>query len=108
MPPWQRRVLTRLRELATTGRVNFTAKARDELAASGLHRDDVVDILASLGRAEPIERLRSARSGEWLYVFRPDVGGDRFYLKVVLRSGCRLISCHDDAHEEGGEATDGE
>ena len=76
MPPWQRRVLTRLRALAVVGRVDFTAKARDELAASGLHRDDV--------------------------------GGDPFYLKVVLRSGCTLISCHDDAHEEGGEATDGE
>ena len=108
MPPWQRRVLTRLRALAVVGRVDFTAKAREELAASGLQREDVIDILASLGRAEPIERLRSARTGEWLYVFRPDVGGDPFYLKVVLRSGCRLVSCHEDAHEAASEAPDGE
>ena len=108
MPPWQHRVVTRLRALASAGRVDFTAKARDEMAAAGLHRDDVLDILASLRRAEPIERLRSARSGEWLYVLRPDIGGDTFYLKVVLRSGCRLVSCHEDAHGAAGEASDGE
>jgi len=108
VPPWQRRVLTRLRALAATGRVVFTAKARGEMAAAGLRPEDVLDILASLRRAEPIERLRSARSGEWLYVFRPDVGGDPFYLKVVLRSGCTLVSCHEDAHEAASEATDGE
>ena len=55
-----------------------------------------------------LTRLRSAHSGEWLYVFRPDVGGDPFYLKVVLRSGCTLISCHDDAPDATSEATDGE
>ena len=36
-----------------------------------------------------LTRLRSARSGEWPYVFRPDVGGDPFYLKVVLRADAR-------------------
>lgn len=108
MPPWQHRVLTRLRALASAGRVEFTGKARDEMAAAGLQREDVLDILASCGRGERLGRLRSARSGEWLYVFRPDVGGSPFYLKVVLRDGCRLVSCHEDAHEATSEATDGE
>ena len=108
MPPWQRRVPTRLRTLAAAGRVDFTAKARDEMAAAGLHLEDVFDILSSLGRAERIDRVRSKRHGEWLYVCRPRVGSSPLYPKVVLRSGCTLISCHDDAPEAASEATDGE
>lgn len=108
MPPWQHRVQTRLRALADAGRVDFTAKARGEMAAAGLHPEDILDILTSLGRGERIARMRSGHSGEWLYAFRPSVGWGPLYLKVVLRSGCTLISCHDDTHEEGGEATDGE
>jgi len=108
VPPWQRRVLTRLRALAAAGRVNFTAKARDEMATAGLHPEDVLDILSSLGRAERIARVRSERHGEWLYVCRPRVGSSPLYLKVVLRSGCTLISCHDDAPDATSEATDGE
>jgi hypothetical protein len=87
--------------------VNFTAKARNETAAVGLQQEDVRDILASLGRGERVERLRSERNGEWLYVFRPRVGPGPLYLKVVLRNGCTLISCHEDADEAAPEATDG-
>ena len=55
---------------------------------------ELVDELASLAASEFAERLRSKRTGEWMYIFKPEVGGVPVYLKVILRTDCVVISCH--------------
>jgi hypothetical protein len=39
-----------------------------------------------------------------MYVFRPDVGGQLLYVKLVLREHCMVISFHED--EGGGHEED--
>jgi len=89
MPPrWFPAVLARIRELAAQRKVHFTL-TRDELA--------------SLAASEFAERLRSKRTGEWMYIFKPEVGGVPVYLKVILRTDCVVISCHvekEQSHED--------
>ena len=96
MPTWIPRILRRVRELARAGRVLVTLKALRELAALDLDVDDAVDVLASLKGADADGRLRSRRTGEWLYVFKPRVGTAVIYLKVAVRSDCILVSFHED------------
>jgi hypothetical protein len=108
MPRWLPRVLARLRSLAARGRVVFTEKARAELEELGLSREDVAQILRLLTASDDPARLQSGPLEEWLYVFRPAVAGLRLYVKVALRHGCVVISCHEDqaeAHE--GKDRDG-
>ena len=38
----------------------------------------------------------SKETGEWMYVFRPSVGGVIVYVKVVLRADCVVISFHEE------------
>ena len=45
-------------------------------------------------------RIRSTRSSEWLYVFKPVVAETVLYVKVVLRNDCVVVSFHKD---EGNE-----
>jgi hypothetical protein len=108
VPRWLPRVLTRLRALAAGGRVVFTEKARSELEELGLRREDVAQILQLLAASDDPARLRSGPLEEWLYVFRPAVAGLRLYVKVALRHGCVVISCHEDqAQGHEGEHRDG-
>ena len=37
-----------------------------------------------------------------MYVFKPRVGGDTLYLKLILRSECVVLSFHED--EAGAES----
>jgi hypothetical protein len=44
--------------------------------------------------------LVSTRTGEWLYVFKPRVGGRSLYVKVVVREDCIVVSFHDEVEDE--------
>jgi Motility quorum-sensing regulator, toxin of MqsA len=101
MPPrWLPAILARIRELAAQRKVRFTMKALRELAGlgMGLDEEDARDVLASLIASEFDERLRSTKTSEWMYVFKPEVGGVLVYVKVILRANCLVISFHE---EEG-------
>ena len=83
----------------------FTLKALCELAELSLDEEDACDVLASLTAEDCAGRKRSATTGEWMYVFRPNVAGTVIYIKVILRINCVLISFHEDedgVHEEDG------
>jgi Motility quorum-sensing regulator, toxin of MqsA len=99
VPTWLPSILRRIRDLAATGRVRFTLKALRELAALSLDADDALDVLRALSRADAHGRLRSAATGEWMYVFKPTVGEQLVYLKVAVRDECIVVSFHED--EEG-------
>jgi len=105
MPRWLPKVLARIRELAAARKILFTLKARRELAnlEFGLDEEDARDVLVSLGTDASAGRLESARTGEWMYLFRPRVGGTILYVKLVLRHDCVVVSFHeaeDEGHEE--------
>jgi hypothetical protein len=99
VPAWLPRTVRRIRELARSGRVYFTAKSRLELSALALYEQDAVDVLCALTTADSHGRLRSAETPEWMYVFKPIVGYALVYVKVVLRDDCIVVSFHED--EEG-------
>lgn len=96
-------VLARIQALASQGRVRFTMKALRELAALdlGLDEENACHVLANLAASEFVERLVSNKTAEWMYVFRPRVGGVVVYVKLVLRSDCVVISFHEE--EERGD-----
>jgi hypothetical protein len=98
---WLTTALKRIRELAKRRRVSFTLKALRELTELGFDQDDACDVLAGLICADCEGRHRSIVTGEWLYVFKPEVSGSVLYVKVVLRANCVLISFHED--EEGSD-----
>jgi hypothetical protein len=102
---WLTSALRRIKDLAIARKVAFTLKALRELAELGLDEEDACDVLASLSAADCAGRKRSATTGEWMYVFKPDVAGSVLYVKVILRSNCVLISFHEDEdgpHEGNG------
>ena len=76
MPPALADVLRRVRALAADQKVRFTLKAVRELAALGLDATDACDSLEGLKAADFLERLVSEATGEWMYVFKPNVGLD--------------------------------
>ena len=91
-------VLRQISGLAAEWKVRFTLKAFQELGrlGMGLDEDDACDVLANLTRSEMVGRLVSEKTGEWMYVFKPSIGGSVVYVKVVLRSDCVVISFHDE------------
>ena len=103
-PRWLPRVLRRIGELVAERKVVFTLKARRELAALefGLDHEDACELLASLTAEDSAGRLASAVTGEWLYVFKPELAGAILYVKLILRLDCIVVSFHEDAggHEE--------
>jgi len=90
--------VAKIRELAAQRTVRFTLKALRELAAldMGLDQEDGCDVLANLATSDFVERVGSKKTGEWMYVFRPTVGGVVLYVKVILRSECVVISFHEE------------
>lgn len=90
--------MAKIRELAAQRKVRFTMKALQELAAldMGLDQEDACDVLAKLATSDFVERLNSKKTGEWLYVFKPTVGGVILYVKVILRSDGVVISFHEE------------
>lgn len=65
----------------------------------GLDVDDACDVLATLTPSDLVNRLVSEKTGEWMYVFKPFVGGIVVYVKVVLRADCVVISFHEEEDE---------
>ena len=98
MPSWLRKVLTRVRTLASARRVLFTLKARQELACSGFGMDeeDAVEVLANLAAADSAGRLESSATDESMYLFKPRAGKTPLYLKLILRDECIVVSFHED------------
>lgn len=101
MSRWLRRALKHIRERALARKVRFTLKARRELAALDVEMDeeDACDVIAHLAPEDSAGRFESAPTGEWMYVFKPSVGGTTLYVKIVLRDDCIAVSFHED---EGG------
>ena len=96
MPGWLPRILRRIHEFAKQRRVRITLKAQRESAALGLDPTDVCDILGQLTRNDSAGRFRSTSTNEWLYIFKPRITGMVLYVKLVLRSDCLIVSCHED------------
>lgn len=101
-PRWLSAVLDRVRDLGARRKVHFTLKAVRELAALdlGLDEDDACDVLATLTADEFDQHVRSKKTREWMYVFKPRVSHALVYLKVILRVDCIVVSFHE---EEGNE-----
>jgi hypothetical protein len=100
MPRWLSKILQRIHDLAAASKIRLTCKAVRETFALGLAPDDVREALALLSAGDFAGRLASDATGEWMYVFKPVVGGQTLYVKVVLREDCIVVSFHED---EGGE-----
>jgi|SRR5881409_1646087 len=90
---WLTTVLARIRDLAAQ-----RMKALQELAGldMGLDEEDACDVLANLAPRDLADRLVSKKTDEWMYVFKPSVGGVVVYVKVVLRADCIVISFHEE------------
>jgi len=105
-PRWAARVLAEIRRLVALGRVRFTLKATQELAALelGLDEQDALQILSELRVADLRGRVESERTPEWLYVCKPEVGGINLYVKLIVRSECVVISFQEDEGDADEEA----
>jgi hypothetical protein len=103
MPRWLTTALGRIRALAADGKVRLTLRALRELSALGLDVDDAMAVIAGLRAADSAGRVVSEGTGEWLYVFKPQVGGTTVYLKLAVRTDCIVVSFHvdqEDHHDE--------
>jgi|SRR5271166_3330730 len=96
---WLAAVLGRIRRLASAREVVFTLKALRELVELDLDPEEACDVLARLTEADAEGRLRSLRTGEWMYVFKPQIEGVVVYLKLIVRKECVVISFHEDEAE---------
>jgi len=98
MPRWLSKVLTRTRALAAARNVLFTLKARRELAGLelGLDEEDACEVLAKLTVEDSAGRVASAATGEWMYLFKPQVSEMILYVKLILRNNCVVVSFHED------------
>ncbi len=101
MPPGLAKILRRVRALAAKQKVRFTLKALRELAAIGLDATDACEAIEGLKIADFVKGLVSDATGEWMYLFKPQVGGVLVYLKLILRDGCVVVSFHED--EDGND-----
>ena len=104
-PQWLTGALQRVRELAAERKVQFTYKALRELAELGLDEEDACQALENLATPDFTSRVRSRRTQEWMYIFKPSIADILVYLKVILRDECVVISFHEDI---GGERNDDE
>jgi hypothetical protein len=79
-----------------------TYKALLEMAAlePEVSPDEVRQLLEGLNRSSFRHRVRSARSGEWLYVFRATWCGEHVYIKLLLRADCTIVSFHPEASDD--------
>jgi hypothetical protein len=98
--------LKRIRDLALWGRVQFTYKARRELAELRLAKADACEVISDLTPQHFVGRLVSEHTDEWLYVFRIEIVELQVYAKLILRDECVVVSFHEesapDASQEQG------
>jgi hypothetical protein len=99
-------ILERIRKLAAGREVRFTLKARQELASLELFldEDDACEVLANLNAKDSAGRLKAAATGEWMYVFKPQVAQTILYVKVIVRRTCIVISFHEDENDANEES----
>jgi hypothetical protein len=95
-------VLAEIHRLVARRLVRFTFKASEELGELALDAEDALQILAELSVADLAGRLESARTPEWLYIFKPEVGGSLLYVKLIVRAECLVVSFHEDEGVEDG------
>jgi hypothetical protein len=100
VPVWVIKALRRITVLAGARKVSFTLKALREMAELGLDPEDACDLIAELTAEDCEGRKRSAQTGEWMYVFKPEVEGVVVYVKVLLRESCVVISFHEDEDDD--------
>ena len=62
----------------------------------GLDTEDMRLVLTHLSEEDWAGRLHSEVTGEWMYVFKPCIGGTFVYVKLTLRGQCIVISFHQD------------
>jgi hypothetical protein len=70
----------------------------------GLDEEDACDVLTRLAVEDSAGRVESAWTGEWMYLFKPQLAGVVLYLKLIVRNDCLVVSFHEDegaGHEEG-------
>lgn len=93
MSRWLQRVLRRIRKCVAERNVRFTLKALHEIAELDIDCDeqDVLDLLRKLRSSDSARRLRSRLTGEWMYVFKPQMAGIALYLKVILRGDGAVV-----------------
>ena len=105
-PRWAERVLAEIHRLVALGRVRFTLKATQELAALelGFDEQDALQILSEPRVADLVGRVDSERAPEWLYVCKPEVSGTVLCVKLIVRSECVVISFHEDEGDADEEA----
>jgi putative zinc finger/helix-turn-helix YgiT family protein len=85
MARWLSRVVIRIHELAGNRRIRLTAKATAELSRLELDPDDARDVLMRLSPSDSTGREISEATGEWLYKFKPLVGRELVYVKLIIR-----------------------
>lgn len=100
MSRWLAVVLARIHQLTFAGKVEFTHKALFELADLGLDVDDALEVLTALSVGDSAERMRSERTREWIYIFKPRVAETVLYLKLILRADCVVVSFHEEGDRE--------
>jgi Motility quorum-sensing regulator, toxin of MqsA len=99
-PRWATRVLAEIHRLVASRLVRFTFKASEELGELALDEEDALQILAELSGADLVGRLKSVRTPEWLYIFKPEVGGSVLYVKLIVRAECLVVSFHEDEGDD--------
>lgn len=99
MTRWFPKILAEVHRSASEGSVLLTLKALRESVSMGLAPEDVRDVIGSLTAADSTGRLRSKSTGEWMHVFKPRVGDEVVYVKLIVREDCVVVSFHED---EGG------
>ena len=100
-PKWLPSTLNTIRTLTGLKKILFTQKATLEIATLelGLDFEDVCEVLLALKPHDFHERIVSRITQEWLYIFKPELGGTIIYVKLLLRSECVVISFHEDEDE---------
>jgi hypothetical protein len=104
-PRWLVRALEEIRRCGLMRNVEFTVKADEELLGLGLalNQDDACDVLARISMRDFAERTISTLTGEFMYVFTPQVAGVVLYVKVILRRRCVVISFHEQENARDSE-----
>lgn len=62
----------------------------------GLDEEDACEVLAELTAEDSAGRVASAATGEWMYLFKPQVSETILFVKVILRNDCVVVSFHED------------
>jgi hypothetical protein len=96
MAVWLTKALRRIQKHLENGELRLTDKARGEARELQLYEADVVDVIAGLTADDSAGRKVDGRTGEWAYIFKPEVADRVLYVKLALRNHCIVFSFHVD------------